>query len=222
MAEKGLWVAIDGVDAVGKSTQVSAVSNRLRRKGISPVTQIAEFSSFPPGQIISAILARQRFYALDPQKRTPLADTAFLASDMMAQYETQIDPTITQGGIAVSDRGNISFIAYQALRVQEQSKVVNQQNAFEWVNNLAKQCLIAPDVTILLTLPEQEMIRRIVARGEEAPSEQDLDFLRRTNKAIKKAIKVSGSKVVEIDGALPKEEITEKIVAEIDRVTRRK
>lgn len=217
MPERGIWVAIDGIDAVGKSTQVASVAKSLRGRTSAPIVEIAEFSSFPPGLVISEILARQRFYSLHPEQKTPLADTVFLLSDMLAQYEDKISPTVVAGGVVVSDRGNISFIAYQALRIETSIGNSVVLNPFEWANNLAQQCLITPDLTVLLSVPEGEMIRRIVKRGEAAPSNEELDFLRKINKAIKKAIDVSGSDVVEMDGSLSRDEVTNSILKEITK-----
>lgn len=216
MTEKGLWVAIDGIDAVGKTTQVNAVSNSLRGTLNVPVESIAEFSSFPPGRVITEILERQRFYALHPEKKTPLADTVFLLSDMLTQYETVIAPTVALGGIAVSDRGNISFIAYQALRIEDAGVSLNT-DSFQWAHSLAQQCLITPDFTILLTIPEEEMVKRIIQRGESPPSDSELNFLARLNKAVQIAAEVSGSEIVEIDGSLPKENVTDNILELINK-----
>lgn len=211
MIERGVWVAIDGIDAVGKTTQVNKVANSLRGALHVPVESIAEFSSSPPGRVIMEILEKQRFYSLHPEKKTPLADTVFLLSDMLTQYETVIAPTVAEGGIAVSDRGNISFIAYQALRIEDAGARLGF-DSFEWANSLAQQCLVTPDLTVLLTIPEDEMIRRIVQRGESLPNETDLNFLVRLNKAVQRAVEVSGSEIVEVDGSLPKDKVTNRIL----------
>ncbi len=218
MAERGMWIAIDGVDAVGKTTQVNTVANSLKARLEVPVEGIAEFSAFPPGRIITEILEKQRFYALHPEKKTPLADTVFLLSDMLTQYETIIAPTVNAGGIAVSDRGNVSFIAYQALRMED-SGVKFNFDSFQWAHSLAQQCLITPDFTVLLTIPEEEMVRRIVQRGEAPPSEADLSFLVRLNKAIQRAVEISGSEVVEVDGSLSKNKVTDSILDIIHKKT---
>lgn len=220
MAERGMWVAIDGIDAVGKTTQVNTVASSLKGRLTVPVEGVAEFSTFPPGRVITEILEKQRFYALHPEKKTPLADTVFLLSDMLTQYETVIAPTVSTGGIAVSDRGNISFIAYQALRMEDAGVKLNP-DSFQWAHSLAQQCLITPDFTVLLTIPEEEMVRRIVQRGEAPPSDADLSFLVRLNRAVQRAAEVSGSEIVEVDGSLPKEKVTDSILDIIYKKTSR-
>jgi hypothetical protein len=40
----GVWIALDGLDASGKSEQVPLVAARLREAGISPIVEIPEFS----------------------------------------------------------------------------------------------------------------------------------------------------------------------------------
>ena len=210
---QGMWVAIDGVDAVGKSTQVSLVADGLREVGINPTIVVPEFSSSPVGQVIQEILVRQRFYALAEDRETPLADTLHLLTDMAFNYEKLIGPTIHRGGIAVSDRGSASLIAYQAIRLGERSQYIEKGMAYEWSRTLATHCFMIPDLTILIKIPESEMIRRIISRGESPPNEKELEFLHEVDLLLAQAAGQVSREVVTIDGDRSLKDVTDQMIS---------
>lgn len=209
----GLWVAIDGIDAVGKTTQVPLVADRLRQIGIFPVETVSEFSTSPIGEAIREILRKKRFYALHPELKTPMADTVALLSDMLFQYETIIAPTIAKRGVAISDRGIISFVGYQSIRLEERTVNFDLEEAMSWTDTLAQHCLITPGLTLLLTIPEEEMVRRIKGRGENIPSGEDLNFLRKSSQAFRQVASIANHETIEINGDRPKDIITQEITS---------
>lgn len=50
--KRGFWVALDGIDAVGKTSQVEAVATSLRKRAGKDVITVAEFSTTNVGDLI--------------------------------------------------------------------------------------------------------------------------------------------------------------------------
>lgn len=211
--KEGLWLAIDGIDAVGKSTQVPRVASQLRESGIDPVAELTEFSSSPVGRTILDILEKNRFYALNEQKTSPLADTVHLLSDIVYSYETTIAPVVESQGVAVSDRGASSFVAYQGVRIGERSKNFNLKQAVSWAETLAKHCLVIPDLTVLIRISHDELMRRVISRGESPLSADELEFLDKVDQTMLRTIRNTSKDHIVIDGQQPLEEITQQIVS---------
>jgi dTMP kinase len=211
MNKRGIWISIDGLDATGKTTQVSCIVPWLIEQGITPAIAITEFSASPIGETIREILRQKRFYALNDQKTSPLADTLHLLSDMMYSYETLIAPTIGAGGIAVSDRGVLSLIAYQALRVGDRSPYIPSHNALEWTQTLVNHCLGVPDLTIFLRLSPDEIRKRVIARGEQPLSVEELEFLEKAENLMEHSVKELSRDYIIVDGQGSVEQITENI-----------
>jgi len=195
----GFWLALEGIDAVGKSTQIPKVAELLKPEVVSPIITIPEFSNSVPGQEIQRIIERDRFFSLE-NGETPLASALFLLSDVVSQYEQSIAPALAEGGVVISDRGPASFIAYQTIGIEEKTSLVQKKDAYSWTKTLAQHCLTMPDLTILIQLPEKEMIKRIIERGETKPDADELEFLNRVNVLLERAAEQTSKKVITING----------------------
>lgn len=158
-------VSIEGRDCAGKSTLLA----NLREKGL-PWRFLGEFSDSRIGELIQAVLAEKRFFSLAEEGKTvPLTETLLLAADLAYQLET-LEVT---NRITITDRGILSLVCYQALRLH-QLFFGNLAHATEYIGRLLP---FERQHTVLLTVSEKEMVRRIVSRGEAAPNSQELAFL---------------------------------------------
>lgn len=203
---RGLWIALEGNDAVGKSTQVPKVAVELRERSGLQVAEIPEFSDSPVGVAIAAIITENRFFSLE-NKTTPLADIMTTLSDLAYLYEKIISPTIQVGGIALSDRSPASPLAYQL--VSESGRLEQKgEKLFTSVASLISECSLVPDLSVLLCIPEEEMIKRVVDRGETPPTAKELIYLHGVQDQLKRAAYLTSREVIEIDGSLFVDEVT--------------
>ena len=217
----GVWIAIDGRDAVGKTTQVKLVADELRRQGIGPVIEIPEFSNSPIGNTIREILNRQRFYALKSDSSSPLADTSLLAADMVFSWENEIRPILKAGGVALSDRGPASFVAYQAVRIAERSPDFNLERAVDWCCNTMRVSGMRPDLTLLVEISDVEMARRVVAREGLPLSTGDTKFLRQVEELLPPAAKVLSRDYAVVSGEVKQSNVTKQIVEAVLPIVRK-
>lgn len=207
-----VWVALDGGDAVGKTTLVPLVAQSLLSKGVYSVG-MPEFSDLPTGRAIKSILKDQRFFALRPDKITPMADTLILASDMMAKIETS-SKNLVRGEVIISDRGPASLIAYQAIQLYEQDPkhFPSLDSAISWITTLVETTGLHPDITMLLTADEPTVQQRITSRGEPPLSADELQFLQQVNSLMKQCAQTISFSTHIIDSGRNITEITQQIV----------
>lgn len=145
---RGLFVAFEGGEGAGKSTQTSLLAAWLRDRGLDVVTT-AEPGATEIGQRLRALL-------LDPavDDMSPRAEALLYAADRAEHVATVVVPAIRRGAVVVTDRYVDSSLAYQgAGRGLPLAPVVE-------VNRWATDGL-RPDLTVLLDVPPGAGLARL-------------------------------------------------------------
>jgi dTMP kinase len=102
----GLFIAFEGGEGAGKSTQVALAAEWLRSLGRS-VVETREPGGTPLGRQLRHLL-------LDPTAQlTPRAEALLYGADRAQHVETVIRPALAAGQIVLSDRYVDSTLAYQ-------------------------------------------------------------------------------------------------------------
>ncbi len=150
----GVFLAFEGPEGSGKSTQARRLADRLRASGYD-VVLTREPGGTPIGEQIRAILLGDANCAM-------LAETeALLYSAARAQHVREvIQPALAQGRIVISDRYADSTLAYQGggrgLPMDQLLAVQTLATGGTW-----------PHLRLLLDLPvEVGLTRRLTAAGE--------------------------------------------------------
>ncbi|MGQ0644965.1 MAG: dTMP kinase [Elusimicrobiota bacterium] len=146
---KGIFIALEGPEGSGKSTQARLLRGVLKKKGLR-VVLTREPGGVPLAEDVRRIL-------LDPGRRVdPLAEL-FLYEAARAQHVADvIRPALARGGIVVCDRFTAATEAYQGHGRGLSLPVVRR------LNRLASGGL-RPDLTFFLDAPIGEGLAR--ARG---------------------------------------------------------
>jgi dTMP kinase len=200
---RGVFITFEGGEGAGKSTQVRALSERLRGAG-KTVTQTRE-----PGGSPFADSIRDLLLAPAPQPRTPLAE-AFLFQGARADHlALTIRPALAAGHFVVCDRFSDSTRAYQGVAGGVPAEQVR----------LLEQIAVGadrPDLTILIDLEPGIGLARATAR--RAPSAvhdafegRSLDFHRRLREGFLEIAKSEPHRCVVVDGARARDELAERI-----------
>jgi len=150
-AYPGIFVAVEGGEGAGKSTQVRLVADWLRAGGREVVT------SREPGG--TALGARMRDLLLDPQGHVgPRAEALLYAADRAEHVTQVILPALRRGAVVITDRYVDSSLAYQgAGRALGDAEVAR---LCAWATDGLR-----PDVTVLLDLDPSAGLGRAAARG---------------------------------------------------------
>jgi dTMP kinase len=183
---QGLFIVIEGPDGAGKSTLAAALADRLRQAG-ADVLPVRE-----PGGTVPAELARQAL--LDPASDLdPETELLFVAAARAHLVQAVIRPALEAGRTVLSDRYDLSTMAYQAAGRGLPADVVHA------VNRTATRGL-TPDLTLVLDVPPAEGRRRQLAmdKGTDRFEREDAAFHERVRAAYQAA---RGEGIVHIDAS---------------------
>ena len=150
-APQGFFVAFEGPEGAGKSSQMARLVARLHDHGFDPVVT-REPGGSPAGECIRAVL-------LDPDLRLePLSELLLYAAARAQHVIELIAPALAAGRLVLTDRFRAASVAYQAYGRELDLRFVEALN--ERVTGGLK-----PDLTILLDLPPELGLARVAARG---------------------------------------------------------
>ena len=153
LARRGLFVAFEGGDGSGKSTQLRLLRDHLEELGM-PVVVTREPGGTAIGEGIREILLDPASAAMDDRAE------ALLYAAARAQHVAEvIEPALAEGKVVLCDRFIDSSIVYQgAGRALGEVKVEEL--------NLWATGQVVPDVIILLDVAAEEGLRRAGAEAE--------------------------------------------------------
>lgn len=139
---QGLFIVFEGVEGAGKSTQLQAVSDRLRESGVDHLL-VRE----PGGTVVGE---RARGLVLDPGLEMCAEAELFLYLTARAEFvRCLVLPALEQGRLVLADRFELSTFAYQGAARGLDTGQVRE------ANRLATGGLV-PDLTVLLRIdPER-------------------------------------------------------------------
>lgn len=143
----GLFVAFEGGEGTGKSTQTRLLADRLVSAG-HDVVLTHEPGGTPVGQRLREVLLSHETTHLSER-----AEALLYAADRAHHVHAVIRPALARGAVVITDRYVDSSLAYQgAGRALPMSEVAK-------LSRWATEGLV-PDVTVLLDLPAEVGLRR--------------------------------------------------------------
>ncbi len=150
---RGLFISFEGVEGVGKSTQIAAFVETLQDAGID-VVQTREPGGTPNAERIRDILKDHADEAMPP-----VAELLLMFAARAINTANTIRPAIEQGRWVVADRYTDSTRAYQGGgRGQPMDRI---DAVADWVHGD-----VNPDLTVLLDAPAEIGLARASGRGQ--------------------------------------------------------
>jgi dTMP kinase len=141
-----LFIALEGLDGAGTTTQCERLVAWLRQRG-RPVVATREPSDGRVGRLIRELL-RAGAPPFDPS-----ALALLFAADRLAHLADEIRPALRRGEDVVTDRYAMSSLAYQGAG-----------GNLPWVRQLNARA-DDPDVTVLLQVSVDVCLERLAERG---------------------------------------------------------
>ncbi len=153
MAAEPVFVTLEGIEGVGKSTNLAFIRDWLRQQG-HRVVETREPGGTPLAEEIRALLLQPREEAVDPDTELLLMFAA------RAQHvATVIKPALAAGKTVLSDRFVDASFAYQG--GGRQLSIARIAALEQWLLGEFK-----PQLTVLLDLHPDIALARARARGE--------------------------------------------------------
>src|SRR5690242_12588925 len=155
----GLFVVVEGIDGSGSTTHTKLLGKALRQRG-HRVVETCEPSSGPVGSLIRQVLQKRLFVADAAGPRSFAWSTMALlfAADRMDHLDSTVVPALREGAVVLSDRYDLSSLAYQSCTAPNGDKVV------PWIRELNAAAL-RPDLTIVIDVPVEVAEERRRSRG---------------------------------------------------------
>lgn len=138
---RGRFVALEGGDGAGKSTQLELLVAWLREQGVTAVT-----TREPGGTSLGTALREVLLHS--GQRVSPRAEALLFAADRAQHVAHLIEPALAAGDWVLTDRYSDSSIAYQgAGRELDRAQIARLST---WASDG-----LTPDLTVLLDVPTQ-------------------------------------------------------------------
>ena len=194
----GLFITIEGIECVGKSTNAKFISNLLNKKNIKThVTREPGGTSL--GEKIRKILLFEQDDSI-----SPLGELLLLFAAREKHINEVIKPNLEQGKWVISDRFTDASFAYQGF---------GRGLGFDQVNQL-KQIIqndFDPDLTFLLDAPIDVIKSRRKLNPNDRFESEDRQFFERVRQGYLQLASVFEDRVRIIDATQPIEQVQSEI-----------
>ncbi|MBE0465624.1 MAG: dTMP kinase [Candidatus Desulforudis sp.] len=183
---RGAFIVFEGIDGVGKTTQLFTLFHELRGRS-RKVVLTREPGGTPVGEAIRRVLLDA-----ENQEMTPETE-ALLYAAARAQFVSKVvRPTLERGEVVLSDRFVDSSLAYQGYgRGLDLEKLAQ-------VNMLATGGL-RPDLTILLDMPVVTALGRLEVGRRDRLELEDTDFYDRVRRGYRRLASADPGRYLVLD-----------------------
>jgi dTMP kinase len=191
---RGMFVAFEGGEGSGKTTQARLLAIWLRDQGYD-VVHTREPGSTKVGMRLRAILLDATHQGLSAR-----AEAMLYAADRAEHVEKVIRPALYRGSTVISDRYVDSSLAYQgAGRALDRGEVAQ-------INAWATGGLV-PDLTVLIDLPPAVGLQRMASPADRIEAEP-IDFHERVRREFRSLAAADPDRYFVVDGSLPQDEVS--------------
>jgi dTMP kinase len=202
----GRFITLEGIEGVGKSTNLDFVARLLRDRGLEVVV------TREPGGTPLAERVREVLLAHADEPVPPLAELLLMFAGRAIHLENQIRPALEAGRWVVCDRFTDATYAYQGGgRGQSELRIGELER---WV-----QGEFRPDLTLLLDADPSVGLARAGRRGESDRFEVERrEFFSRVRETYLARARSEPGRIRIIDAAQPLESVQAQIRDEIKKI----
>ncbi len=190
-----MYIAIEGIDTAGKSTQIAALSKHFPEAVITK-----EPGGTPIGKEI-------REMVLSARTKSKRAEFLLFLADRAEHIKEVIEPNI-ENKMIISDRSVISGVAYALIQGEIKETAIVHLNKFATGG-------IYPEKVFLLRLSKEELEFRLSQKELDGIELRGSEYLLKIQNAIIEAAKLLNIELVEIDATGSIDEITKEILVSI-------
>ncbi len=193
----GMFIALEGGEGVGKTTQARLLAIWLRDQGFD-VIATREPGATKVGMRLRAMLLDTAHSGLSAK-----AETLMYAADRAEHVESVIVPALQRGAIVVTDRYVDSSLAYQGAGRSQLTEEVARLN--RWATGG-----LVPDLTILLDLPPTAGLGRRTRSADRLEAEPT-DFHERVRAGFLALAGAEPERYLMLDASRPADELSHEI-----------
>lgn len=200
-----MFITFEGIDGVGKSTQLDMLEKHLVESG-REVVRTLEPGGTELGQEIRHLLLHRKGDV------APRSEALLYAADRAHHVETKIKPAIASGKVVLSDRYFDSSVAYQGAARELDVNEVREISL--WAIDR-----LLPDLTVLLDLDAAAAIERRGNKGTEPDrlEREQVEFFERAREEYLRMAKEP--RFLVIDATLSPEEIHAQVLQRVAKLS---
>ena len=191
-----MYIAIEGIDTAGKSTQIEQLQKEFSNAIITK----------EPGATEVGVKIRKM--VLSGNIESKKAEFLLFLADRAEHIEKVVKPNL-KNKMIISDRSAVSGVAYALIQGEIDIKDIVTLNHFATTK-------IYPQKIYLLELTQNELEFRLSQKELDGIERRGVEYLLSIQNALLKASELLGIELVKIDATLSKEEITRLIVEDIN------
>jgi dTMP kinase len=165
-----MFFSFDGVDGVGKSTQIRLLADWLREQGKEVVT-CRDPGGTPLGEKLRGLLLDHHDVPIHRR-----AEMLLYMASRAQLVEEVIRPALDAGKVVVSDRYLLANVVYQAHASQDDASRLDPDDV--WRVGAVTIGGIAPNLVFLLDMPAERAAARI-QRSPDRMESRGLEYLER-------------------------------------------
>jgi dTMP kinase len=200
---QGIFIAFEGGEGIGKSTQSQLLKQWLEQEGETVVL------SREPGGTDLGIEIRRILLSHSTGEISPRAEALLYAADRAHHVFSVIRPALANGQVVISDRYFDSSIAYQgAGRVLEPGEVAR-------ISRWATESLF-PTLTIIIDLPAEIGLGRL--KSKDRLESQPIAFHERVRQEFLQLAAVDPERYFIVDGNQSIDEIHTAIISRVSQI----
>ena len=196
-----LLITLDGIDGVGKSTQIQRLARHLESAG-HDVLNVRDPGSTPIGGKLRELLLES---SLEMHRRTEAM--LFMAS-RCEMVETTIRPALAAGKTIISDRFLLANVVYQSVGGDVPAETLWQ------LGRLANGGL-NPDFTLLLDMPASEAMKRFDGPADRM-EKRGVEYLESVRTAFLEQLAFSSQHTAVIDASGNEDQVASQIAEAVD------
>ncbi|MGW0613434.1 dTMP kinase [Streptomyces sp. NPDC002788] len=203
-AASGFFIALEGGDGAGKSTQAEALAEWIRAKG-HEVVLTREPGATPVGKRLRSILLDVSSAGLSNR-----AEALLYAADRAEHIDTVVRPALERGAVVISDRYIDSSVAYQGAGRDLSPTEIARIN--RWATNG-----LVPHLTVLLDVAPETARERFTEAPDRLESEP-AEFHARVRAGFLTLAAADAGRYLVVDAGQEPEAVTTVIRHRLDRV----
>jgi len=228
-APGGVFIVFEGIDGSGTTTQAERYAAHLRAK-----RRLVHVTREPSGGPLGAMLRQVLTHRLVlPASNQAQVMALLFAADRLDHIAAEIMPLLEDGYVVISDRYDLSSLAYQVTAALETADAADPPSAaptsesplprsmLRWVRELNRFAR-RPDLTLVLDVSPEIAEQRRRGRGGAHELYDDVDLQARLAQAYRRAEElVPGDRLVHVNGDGDPDVIQREIAALLDPIVDR-
>lgn len=203
----GLYIALEGIDGCGKTTQIAKLAEYFKTQGKEVVLTREPRKSGIIGDLVQKVLTGE--------EKLPSVSIQYLFSaDRAANHHDTVLPSLKEGKVVITDRCFWSAIVYGILDRTGGNYDKSDADLLLMTQSILSMYhqFTVPDFTFYLKIPLEESLRRLKTKKDVKEIYEEDDKIAKVLTGYEYLKDRFSDAITEINGNQPIEKVTEEII----------